>query len=150
VVSNLPSSYVAYQVPMDVSCTASSKDTNFGANKVNVTFTQGPKAGTTSNAVTYQPGPNGSGGGSDPTGWSNVNPFSKTIIPGPFNFNMDASLFKVFPVTERVNVRFNMDVFNLLNNQGSVNPSGSTGEQNLATTSFWGARQVQFSLRLNF
>jgi Carboxypeptidase regulatory-like domain len=145
VVSNLPSSYVAYQTPMDVSCTAASKDANFGTNQVIMTFANGKTS-----QVTYQPGPNATTGGGDPGGWSNVNPFSKTIIPGPFNFNMDASLYKVFPVTERVNVRFNMDVFNLLNNQGSVNPSGSTGEQNLTTTSFWTARQVQFSLRLSF
>jgi Carboxypeptidase regulatory-like domain len=145
VVSNLPSSYVAYQTPMDVSCSAAGKDTYYGQNEVTMTFLNG-KTGN----LAYQPGPNATTGGGDPGGWSGVNPFAKTIIPGPFNFNMDASLFKVFPITERVNMRFNMDVFNLLNNQGSVNPSGSTGEQNLTTTSFWQARQVQFSLRLNF
>jgi len=145
VVSNLPSSYVPYQSPMDTYCTATTKDTYFGDNEVNITLTNGKTS-----AITYQPGPNGSGGGSDPAGWGGVNPFGKTIVPGPFNFNTDASLFKVFPITERTNLRFNMDIFNLLNNQGSVNPSGSTGEQNLATTSFWSARQVQFSLRLNF
>ncbi len=144
-VSNLPSGYVAYQTPMDISCTATSKDTYYGDNEVTLTFTNGK----TQN-VTYQPGPNAGTGGSDPSAWSGVNPFGKTVLPGPFNFNMDASLFKVFPITEGSSLRFNMDVFNLLNNQGSVNPSGSTGEQNLNTTSFWQARQVQFSLRLTF
>jgi len=62
----------------------------------------------------------------------------------------DASLFEVFPVNERINFRFNMDVFNLLNNQGSVGPSGSDGTQNLALTSNNSARQLQFSLRMTF
>ena len=145
VVSDLPANYVAYQSPMDTHCTATTKDTYYGDNEVTETFTNGK----TQN-VGYQPGPNSNTGGSDPAGWTGENPFSKTVLPGPFNFNMDASLYKVFPITESTNLRFNMDVFNLLNNQGSVNPSGSTGEQNLATTSFWGARQVQFSLRLTF
>jgi hypothetical protein len=146
VVNGLPSGYAAYQSPMDTYCTATSKDTYYGDNEVTLTFLNGK----TSN-IAYQPGPNAGTGGGDPNpGWSGVNPFAKTVLPGPFNFNMDASIFKVFPLTEQVNFRFNMDVFNVLNNQGSVNPSGSTGEQNLATTSFWSARQVQFSLRLTF
>ena len=55
----------------------------------------------------------------------------------------------MFPITERVNLRFNMDVFNLLNMQGFNNPSGSDGTENM-TSSYNAARQVQFTLRLNF
>jgi len=47
-------------------------------------------------------------------------------------------------------MRFNMDVFNLFNNQGSVGPSGSDGIQNLTLTSYNSARQLQFTLRLSF
>jgi hypothetical protein len=61
----------------------------------------------------------------------------------------DALLFKVFPVNQRFNLRFNLGVFNLFNNQGSVVPSESDGTQNLTTTLNNSARQVKFSLRLN-
>jgi hypothetical protein len=43
-----------------------------------------------------------------------------------------------------------MDVFNLFNNQGSVAPSGTDGTQNLHLSSNNSARQLQFSLRMNF
>ena len=88
-------------------------------------------------AIAYQPGPNASSSGT----WSGDNPFAKTVLTGPFNYTTDASLFKVFPITERVNLRFNMDVFNLLNMQGFNNPSGTDGTENL-TSSYNTARQV--------
>jgi hypothetical protein len=65
------------------------------------------------------------------------------------NWTADASLFKVFPITERVNLRFNMDAFNVFNMQGINNPDGTDG-----TISFLSShntpRQVQFTLRLTF
>jgi hypothetical protein len=147
VVSGLPSNYAPYQTPMGQGCSApvagkTVTDANFGANNVGIIF----PGTTTPSTIGYAPSPSASSSGS----WSGSNPFAKTVLNGPFNFVTDASLFKVFPVTERVNMRFNMDVFNLLNNQGSVGPSGSDGIQNLNLTSNNSARQLQFSLRLNF
>jgi hypothetical protein len=143
-VSGLPSDYAAYQTPMDTVCgtTSATNDTYYGQNEVGILF---PGA-TAPTAIGYSPAPSSSSSGS----WSGANPFSKTILNGPFNIVNDASLFKVFPITERVNLRFNMDVFNLFNNQGSVAPSGSDGTQNLNTTSNNSARQLQFTLRLSF
>ena len=147
VVSGLPSDYAPYQTPMGQACSApvagkTVTDANFGQDNVGITF----PGSTTPATIGYSPSPSSSSSGS----WAGSNPFSKTVLNGPFNFVTDASLFKVFPITERVNMRFNMDVFNLLNNQGSVAPSGTDGVQNLALTSNNSARQLQFTLRLNF
>ena len=39
-------------------------------------------------------------------------PFGKTILLGPYNFEADISLYKVFSITERVKLRLNIDAFN--------------------------------------
>ena len=145
VVSGLPSNYQPYQTPLDTSCSAPANgktvtDKYFGLDDVNITLTNG-----TTGAITYQPGPNSSSSGT----WSGNNPFAKTVLIGPFNYTADASLFKVFPINERTNIRFNMDVFNLFNDQGYNNPSGSDGTEAL-TSSYNSARQIQFTLRLSF
>jgi hypothetical protein len=143
-VSGLPADYVPYQTPMDTTCgtTAAANDTYYGQNEVGILF---PGA-TAPAAIGYSPSPSSSSSGS----WAGSNPFSKTVLNGPFNIVNDASLFKVFPITATMKLRFNMDVFNLFNNQGSVGPSGSDGTQNLNTTSNNSARQLQFTLRLSF
>ncbi len=146
-VSGLPSNYAPYQTPMGQGCAAPANgktvtDTYFGDNEVSLIF----PGSSTLNTITYQPSPNTSSSGS----YSGANPFSKTVLNGPFNMVNDASLFKVFPVTETMNFRFNMDVFNLFNNQGSVGPNGTDGTQNLHLSSNNAARQVQFSLRFSF
>jgi hypothetical protein len=147
VVTGLPSNYAPYQTPMGQGCAAPSggktvTDANFGSNNVGILF----PGGTSASTIGYSPSPSTSSSGS----WAGSNPFSKTVLNGPFNIVTDASLFKVFPITEKVNMRFNMDVFNLLNNQGSVGPSGSDGLQNLTISSNNSARQLQFTLRLSF
>jgi hypothetical protein len=147
--TTVPTNYTPYQTPMDTACAApvagkAVTDQYYGSNEVGIIVPGASQA--TAVSIAYAPSPSSSSSGS----WAGANPFSKTVLDGPFNFVNDASLFKVFPVTERVNLRFNMDIFNLFNNQGSVAPSGSDGTQNLTTTSNNSARQVQFSLRLNF
>ena len=87
--------------------------------------------------IAYSPGP------------VNTNLYSKTFLNGPINYTIDLSLFKVFPITERVNVRFNMDAFNALNMQGYTNPNATDGVESLLT-SYNQPRQVQFTLRLTF
>lgn len=146
VVSGLPSDYQPYQTPMDTSCSTPSNgktvtDKYYGQNYVNINLIGATKP----SAIQYQPGPNSSSSGT----WSGNNPFSKTVLTGPFNYNSDASLFKIFPISERVNLRFNMDVFNIFNDQGYTNPDGADGTEDM-TSSYNSARQVQFTLRLNF
>ena len=82
------------------------------------------------------------------------NPYSRTILPGPINFNVDLSVYKVFPITERFALRFNADAFNALNIQGFQTPNTTTGEiayaPNGQSTSYWTPRQIQLTLRLQF
>ena len=93
--------------------------------------------------VPYSPGPAGN------------NPFSKTILPGPINWTADLSLFKVFPITETVNFRINLDAFNAFNVQGYNNPSGTDGTEpvqpgGVGATSHNTPRQLQLTARLTF
>ena len=80
---------------------------------------------------------------------SAANPFAHTILLGPFNYQADISLYKVFSLTERVRLRVNVDAFNAFNIQGRVNPSASDGVESLQT-SYWTPRQIQFTARLSF
>jgi hypothetical protein len=85
---------------------------------------------------------------------SNTNILSKTYINGPVNWNADLSLFKVFPITEKVNLRFNMDAFNVFNVQGFENP-GANGVEDVSpglsdASSYNTPRQIQLTMRLTF
>jgi hypothetical protein len=65
------------------------------------------------------------------------------------NYTIDLSVYKVLPITERVNLRFNMDAFNALNVQGYNNPSTTDGTESLLSSNNT-ARQVQLTMRLTF
>ncbi len=125
--SGLPSSYVPDQVPID----NTPGTTNFGANYVVVTLANGK-----TQSVLYDAGPIGS------------NYLSKTWVHGPINWPIDASLFKVFPITERVNFRVNLDAFNVFNMPGENAPG--TGGLQIFRTSYNAPRQLQITARLTF
>ena len=141
-VSGLPSGYVAnqsaspaYSSPINTTV----GDTNYNTNNIGVTLL----GATTPTTVAYAPGPNGS------------NPYSNTILNGPMNYNVDLSVFKMFPITEKTALRFNVDAFNALNIQGYNNPDGTTGEIRyqggaVGAASYWTPRQIQLTLRLQF
>jgi hypothetical protein len=64
-------------------------------------------------------------------------------------WGIDASLFKIIPITERVMLRFAVDSFNALNHPN--NPNSIGGDGILSTrTSGSAARQTQLSLRLSW
>jgi len=131
-VSGLPANYEPYQTPIDT--TPGTK--YYGQNYVNVTLANGTVVPTP-----YSPGPYGS------------NPYSHTFLNGPINWTADASLFKVFPITEGVNLRFNFDAFNAFNVQGYNNPNGTDGTESVVpqvASSYNTPRQLQFTLRLTF
>ncbi|MGD0499156.1 MAG: carboxypeptidase regulatory-like domain-containing protein [Bryobacteraceae bacterium] len=69
-------------------------------------------------------------------------------VAGPWQFGLNASLFKVFDVTERVKLRFNADFFNVLNNPGLGTP-GSNGIISVQSSTN-GARDLQLTLRLSW
>jgi hypothetical protein len=120
-------------------------DTNFGSDYVSMTLTNGKTS-----TIAYQPYPT-----SNNTSGIGANPYSHTVLNGPFLFNADLSFFKVFPITEKANLRFNVDAFNALNIQGEPNPDTTTGIV-LTTPGGNGAssanspRQIQMTLRLTF
>jgi hypothetical protein len=93
---------------------------------------------------------------------TNYNPWQNQFFPGPWTFGLNASLFKVFKMSERVSLRFNADFFQVLNNPGlpqpgqtycanslQTCPSGSTGilYKNLSANS---PRDLQLALRLTW
>jgi len=127
-VSGLPSDWTPYSTPVD----NTPGTTNYGTNNVLVTLASGA-----TQTVAYSPGPYGN------------HPYSKTFLNGPFNWTIDLSLFKVFPVTEKVNLRMNVDAFNALNVQGYNNPNATDGTESLLS-SYNTPRQLQFTLRLTF
>lgn len=157
VVSGLPSGWVPFQTPIDTICSAPSggktvTDKYYGANDVIMNGVTGLSANT---VVGYGITPSndnhtGSGGGA-----SIVNPFGRTILHGPMNFNSDLSVFKVLPITERLNLRVNVDAFNVFNIMGLNNPSGTDGTTcysagGVGCSSYNTPRQLQFTVRLSF
>ena len=78
-----------------------------------------------------------------------TNPYSKTVLQGPNVWSVDASVFKNFPIVEGINLKVNLDAFNVFNVQGDTNPNSTTGIQNFLT-SVNPARQLQITLRLSF
>jgi hypothetical protein len=74
---------------------------------------------------------------------------------GPFNWDADASLFKVFPITARVLLRLNVDAFNVFNHQGLPTPNATDGTVcttpgGLGRSSANTARQLQLTARPTF
>ena len=142
-VSGLPSGYVAGSPTSSAFLSPINNDpaqSNYGNDNVNVTLSNNSVV-----ATGFSPGPIG------------ANPFSHTVLNGPFNYNVDLSVFKVFPITEKVNLRFNVDAFNALNIQGYINPSVSNGSSpgtldgtEQLNSSYWTGRQLQLTLRLQF
>lgn len=135
-VTGLPADYVASQTPIDNDPTS----TYYQANEVQITAPN-INSGKATNIV-YDAGPVG------------AYPYSHTWLLGPWNWNADASIFKVFSITERVKLRVDMDAFNAFNVQGYTNPGTAgieqvqpgVGQASSANT----ARQIQITARLNF
>lgn len=124
----IPADYKPYVAPINNTPGAP----NFGNNNVPVRLNDGRQVVTA-----YSPGPAG------------ANPYSQTVLQGPINFQTDISLYKVFSITERINLRFNVDAFNAFNIQGYRIPDTTNGIQNLQM-SYWTPRQIQFTARLSF
>ena len=72
---------------------------------------------------------------------------------GPFNWTLDASLMKFFTIKEKLVLRLNIDVFNVLNRQGFLAPGAdgisSFGSSYAGATGFR-PRQLQGTMRLEW
>jgi hypothetical protein len=127
-VSGLPADWAPYQTPID----NTPGTTYYGKDEVAVKLNDG-----TTSSLIYSPGPTG------------TNPFSHTVLNGPINWTVDLSVFKVFPISEKMNLRVNADAFNAFNVQGFLNPSAADGTESLRS-SYNTPRQLQFTMRLTF
>ncbi len=137
VVTGLPANWTPYAQPIDTNYNPATtcgtpQDQYYNTNQVQINLLDG-----TADVQGYSPGP------------LSVNPWAKTFLNGPMNYNVDLSAFKVFPLTESALLRFNMDVFNAFNVQGYNNPDATNGLENMLS-SHNTPRQIQLTLRLQF
>jgi len=107
-------------------------------------------------AGAYQPDPHATlstGGLSDATLYGDT---PRNCIIGPPQRNVDFSLGKIFKITERQDLRFLTDFFNLFNHPSFANPAapavGSTPGSGAApiTSTIGTPRLIQFSLKYSF
>jgi hypothetical protein len=136
-ISGLPSNYAPYQTPIDSSPTGTYA-AYYGDNDVQISS----PALLASNGglpvtVAYDAGPKGS------------NYLQNSYFNGPFNYNEDISIFKVFPIKDGNYLRVNVDAFNAFNVQGWNNPGTLDGvENNLSSANT--PRQIQITARFTF
>ncbi len=78
---------------------------------------------------------------------TNLHPWRNQYLAAPWTFNLNASLFKSIPLTERVSLRVNVDFFNVLNNPGLPLPNSASGILSLQNSAN-APRQLQLTLRL--
>lgn len=136
-ISGVPADYVADQTPIDNDPTT----TYFGDNEVSIQA-PGLNKGQPLD-IAYDAGPTGGHIG------------AHTFLNGPMNWEGDAAIFKVFPIKESLQLRINMDVFNVFNNQGYNNPDTTTGEEEVqpgvgVASSYNTPRQIQITARISF
>ncbi len=75
----------------------------------------------------------------------------RNIFNGPGFFNLDASLFKIFALTERVKMELRAEAFSVTNTPQFSNPNSNLGDANFGfITGAGGARNLQLGLRFDF
>ncbi|MBI3207970.1 MAG: hypothetical protein HYZ37_03595 [Candidatus Solibacter usitatus] len=79
-----------------------------------------------------------------------TNPFQNQYVPGVLTWGLDAGLIKNFQIRENINLRFNVDAFNVLNHPGTPNAISGTSGVLSTFGAANGGRDVQFSLRLGW
>ena len=80
---------------------------------------------------------------------TNLHPWRNQFVPGPRTYGLDASVFKTVHISERFQVRFNADFFNVLNMPGLNQPGAESGIISLQNSQ-QEARQMQLTLRLTW
>jgi hypothetical protein len=92
-----------------------------------------------------------------PTG--TIGNVQRNSLYGPHFRHVDIALTKNFPVTERTNLQFTAQSFNLSNTPSYIIPNTNSGNQQLGNTAFgtvtnydpnYNPRQYQFALKLQF
>jgi hypothetical protein len=90
----------------------------------------------------------------NPTGYAYGNE-GRNLLFGPGLANVNFSLFKNFPIKERLKLQFRMETFGLFNHSNFGNPSATFGTSsfgNITSLSAMapGSRVIQFALKLQF
>jgi len=101
-----------------------------------------------------------------PNQWFNPNAFvlpavgtygnlGRETLTGPGLADLDMSLFKAFPVSEKARVQFRAEFFNVLNRSNFGTPNATvfsngvtSGSAGLITSTATTSRQIQFGLKL--
>ncbi|MES2391231.1 MAG: TonB-dependent receptor [Acidobacteriota bacterium] len=127
-VNGIPATYLPYQT------TSHNKpaDPNFNSDKMQITLLDGTTA-----TQPYDAGP------------TSANYTSKSFLAGPYNMNVNASVFKVFPIRQGMFLRLNLDAFNVFNMPGENNPNTTDGIQ-AYINSHNDSRQLQVTARFTF
>jgi hypothetical protein len=128
-VKGVPSSYVPVVNNINPAVAAGTIDANFNnTNNVFVKLKDG-----TNQLVGYDTG---------------LNPLRNQFVNGPWITNLSGSIYKRVAITEKVNLRINLDAFNLLNQPGIGTPSteGIISLRNSAQ----GARVMQYTARITW
>jgi hypothetical protein len=99
----------------------------------------------------------------DPSAFAPVNDVrfgssGRNILRNPGIFNTDLSLFRIFPIKEKLQVQFRAEAFNLANSSHFMTPTGGNPFSSLSVTSpsFFqvtsatGERQFRFGLRVQW
>ena len=88
---------------------------------------------------------------SAPTGAGVFGNTGRDILRGPGYFNLDASVFRGFRITERFRLQFRTEAFGATNTPHFSNPAAtvtSGGFGNITSSS--GQRQLRFAVKLNY
>lgn len=86
----------------------------------------------------------------NPTGFA-YGTEGRNLLHGPGAETVNFSLFKNFPLKERLKLQFRMETFALFNHTNFGNPSATFGTSSFGNiTSAGGSRVVQFALKLQF
>ncbi len=88
---------------------------------------------------------------SAPTGAGVFGNTGRNILRGPGYFNLDASVFRMFRITERFKLQFRTEAFGATNTPHFGNPAAtvtSGGFGNITSSS--GQRQLRFAMKLNY
>ncbi len=80
---------------------------------------------------------------------NNLNPWRNQYVPLPWQWFQDASAFKFIAITEKVNLRFNVDFFNVFNHPNNPTAIASTGILSTRNSGS-GARTTQLGARLQW
>jgi hypothetical protein len=96
------------------------------------------------NTSCFAPAPATAAGGFGDTG--------RNILRGPDQRDVDISIIKYFPVTERVKMEFRGEFFNAFNMVSFANPLNILASANVGqiVSTSTGPRVIQFALKLNF